>query len=674
MFRKIRESLNMKIALPVFIVILLLLSALGGFIYRNQVQQITQDTESKVDAGLEKVMSLYNEAQENEKDVLRLNNQYALGITHMLARNIKKNPQILTNGGLEDIKKDIEVIEEIHIVNEDGKIAYGTNQEFYGYDFAESEQTRPFLEGINNRDFELAQEPQQRGTDGTLFQYIGVSRLDEPGVIQIGINPSIYAEIVQRNSIDKLIERNSFGLVEPWVVNQKGDIVTHKDDSYLGKNLKDMGIYDKVIGKQKGEFEYITENGDKRIFSFVKHKNHYLGVTGDLTTALAPARENIRFFSLIGLIGLVVTMLVVYYIVRFLVGEPVAKLAEETGYVADGDLTREIEVKSRDEIGHLTRNFNNMSNSLRQLVDQVQGVSERVFDNSQQLADITVENSETSQQLASTIEELAAMASNQSSDTQRGSDSIEKMADSMKVIITQTREVSDKVDKTRKLTEAGEHVAEDQIEKMTDNKKSTMEVGKIIDTLSNQAGDIVHILDTIKSISEQTNLLALNAAIEAARAGEHGRGFSVVAEEIRGLAEETGRATNQVAKIIEEINGNIGSAVTEMEVAEDALEAQEQAVDNTVTFFNKINNFIQEMTGSVNQIVQQNDKNAENIDIIVEMIQNLSASSEETAASTEEASAATEEQTSSLEQISDSADKLANLSNKLKDMVQQFKV
>lgn len=663
----------MKLVVPVFVLIVLMLSVLGFLVFKHQLDVLEEELKISVNTYIDHINKLYQDAKLNEQDIYQLNNDNAIALAKIVAELVKTTDN-LSDELLVEYQKQIGVVEEIHIIDENGIIAYSTVSDFIGFDFHSNEQTKPFLEGIHNRNFVLAQEPQPRGSDQRFFQYIGVGRLDQPGIVQVGILPAVVEKVAKRNDFLKILERTNVQDADLWVADSDGKIIYHKDTTYLGLNLQEIGIGDQVIGKNDGFFIYKNGQGNRRMICFEQIDKYYLGVTGRLSDVVDSAEENLRYFISIGVIGIIALLGLIYMLMVYLVGRPIQRLVQGTARVAKGDLTERFEYKAEDEIGVLGENFNLMVENLRQLVESIVQTSNEVSSNSQELASITDESSITAQQVADAIEGLAIVSNSQAEDTQQGAESAQDMAESFKVIAGRTNEVLASTGEAENLAEAGVSVIQKQLEKMVENKDATMKVSSSINTLANQVEDIVEIVNTIHSISSQTNLLALNAAIEAARAGEHGRGFSVVADEVRGLAEETAQATTQVANIINTIKLDIELAVQEMSLASEIVIGQEKIVDETSLVFNQIHDKITEVTQSVQEVSTENEKSVENVELMVQMIQNMSASAEEAAASSEEASAATEEQTAALDQIAMSAEELARLAGDLQEMVSRFNV
>lgn len=674
LLNRIAKSIRLKIALPIFIVLVLFLVFMNIMIYRNQSASLKAGLHGQVREGVEKIAAAYKEAEDFKTGVMQLNQESSIAMAKLIAREIKANPGVVTTEGLHELITQIGRIDEIHIIDEKGVIVCSSEPSVIGFDFNTSDQTKPFLQGINDPNFTLAQDPAPRGADGKYFQYIGVGRLDKPGIVQIGISPTLLSTLIEKNSLQKLVERNTFGSANPWICDAEGNFLFHQDKSFIGKNLRDIGVYDKIIGKASGDFEYTTAKGEKRLVSFEKIGSEYMGVTGFVDTAIEGARKGSIFFDIIALIGLAITGAIIYFVILFVIAKPINEMKATATAIAAGDLSQTLQIRSNDEVGILAQTFNSMTDNLRNLIKGVSSSSASVSANSQELAAITGESANVSQQVAVSIEDLATVASKQAENTQQGAEVLRELVNSIRLIMQKTREVLDASTRAESLSHKGVDAVKDQLEKMTESKETSGKMIEIIRGLANQAEDVVKIVNTIQAISNQTNLLALNAAIEAARAGEHGRGFSVVAEEVRGLAEETGQATTQVEEIIRSIKSNIEVAVDGIYSANEAVQAQAASVTNTNQTFTEIAETIRVLSGRVNEIVRQNEKNSAGVDSILQMIDHLSEGAENAAASAEEASASTEEQTAAIEQISHSAEELAALAGELQDMVAKFKL
>lgn len=353
---------------------------------------------------------------------------------------------------------------------------------------------------------------------------------------------------------------------------------------------------------------------------------------------------------------------------------PIKNLKNRLGKEAADILNAETEVVSSDEFNQLSKIINLVISTSRGLIKKFKLISSGLNQKNQELTTLIQESRQSSKQMVKTINGFTKIASAQANDTQVSVAAIKKLADSLDNIILQTNTVMDVVEKTGKLSNEGIQAVKAQKEKMQDNKEASDKVARAVGVLASQAEDIIKIVNTIKAISNQTNLLALNAAIEAARAGQHGKGFAVVAEEVRGLAVETEKATQEVTDIIERIRENINLVSHEMDLTGEAVNSQVQVVDRVSFIFEGIYDNICNLNDKARLIKQANEDSSQQIYVMVEMINNLSESAEETAAGAEKTSAISQGQNNITEQLSLSVDDFVSLTEDLNGILVNYQV
>lgn len=320
------------------------------------------------------------------------------------------------------------------------------------------------------------------------------------------------------------------------------------------------------------------------------------------------------------------------YLISQIIARPLNQVMRLLGKVANGDLSETSNLNSKDEIGRLAQSVNAMVLNLRRTVESILSSAESV--------------SAAAQQISASTEEVASGSTSQASAAQTMNELFRELSEAINSVAQSAEQASELSDQTMHIAQNGGTVVTDSIQGMTllNNEMSRLEKG------SEKIGEIIAVID---DISKQTNLLALNATIEAARAGEQGRGFAVVADEVRKLAERSSEATKQVTHIIKEMQKNTQQSV--------------QAVVEGVAFSQKNGEAFENILSMVNDT-------AHKVTEIAAASEEQAAQSSEVMYSIESISAATEEMAASSSETALTANALAQLAEELNALVSIFKV
>ncbi len=466
-----------------------------------------------------------------------------------------------------------------------------------------------------------------------------------------------------------------------FMVSQDGTVIAHinsdliMEDNFLENKPESLlVIARKMVNREQGVGDY-KFNGEKKILAYAPVET--TGWSIGMTTVYSEITESVRMLGMTTLIIGALTIIVLAALVYLLVSKsikPVIVMAGITKQVAEGDLSVKVDISSKDEIGVLASNFNDMIAGMRSLISEMSSMSDQVADTSNAMMVSTEEAGLVSEQVAMTITEVAKGASEQSEATSNSSEMVRSLVNSISDVSRNTANVEALTIKARSAVEEGSKTIELQTHKMIENKAGTEVVGKEIFDLSEKSQEIERIVEMISSIAEQTNLLALNAAIEAARAGEHGKGFAVVAEEVRKLAEESGRASQNIVELITLIQQSVKKAVNEVKNVEKIVEEQEEAVQKTSDAFKEIYNVVETVNSNMGDVSLSVSSIDESSQKVGENIESIASITEENAASTEEVSASTEEQSATIIELSRSSSELAQLAEQLKDSIKKFKI
>ncbi len=473
-----------------------------------------------------------------------------------------------------------------------------------------------------------------------------------------------------------------------FLIGPTGVIFSHPDMSLvlnqtnvlenLDSNPKtsEFGIKFKALGfGVPGIIEYKYEN-TKHITSVIPipGTNWTMAIStskSEMLSGLASLQSKLFWMALFFLaIGIVIS-----FVIARSIKKPLRELEIHAEEISRLDLSNAISPKlmnRKDEIGTLSVAFHEVLIALNDTISKIESAADHVSISSNQLNETIQSNTVSSAEIAKTIEEIAQGASVQASETEQGV----SMLNDLGLIINQSGSTVDLLSEEARNVDFLKSQGFELMNTLTEKNNKVKSVSQIIYTRVNETNHFtekIHVAsDMIKTIADQTNLLALNAAIEAARAGESGRGFSVVADEIRKLAEQSTLFANEISSIIGNLSQKTKESIIAMEDVSEALIEQSTSIDLTQSKFNGIATSIEEIQHLIRQITELSGAIDVNKNNLIETFEQFSAISEENAASSQEASASIEEQTASMEELAESSETLNKLSITLKELVNIF--
>lgn len=472
-----------------------------------------------------------------------------------------------------------------------------------------------------------------------------------------------------------------------YVVDEEGTLLVHpqKEGESLYESKTKDGRYfiREVIAEAKSGGGYVQYDwplptnlnveAPKITYSLQDPHWGWIVAAGTYIVDFNAGAKNVLWYTLISVVISVIVGIALFSIFSGRLTSYIKNIRLITAEIAEGKLTgSDIPIRSRDELGHLAENVNEMKNSLNEMVGHTRLSSERMKESSETLSAITEETTASADEIHSAINEVSSGAVMQAEEAEVAITKVDHLSALISNATEQYEHVVKEMHNINSLQNSG-------MEKAVNLEGNSQTFNVVIHDLQgnfsqlmSRMNEIQTIVQTISSISEQTNLLALNASIEAARAGEHGKGFAVVANEVRQLSEDTNEATTRVRDLLVHIRKDTTSAENQMKYTLDLSSNQTDTIQETKSAFEQLSDSINNITNLLQTMENDMNNMDENRQSVVQAINQIASVAAESAAATEEVNASIDEQKAAINTIMHASLDLHTEAEKMHDLVDRF--
>ncbi|RKD32345.1 methyl-accepting chemotaxis protein [Thermohalobacter berrensis] len=497
----------------------------------------------------------------------------------------------------------------------------------------------------------------------------------------LGEKIGVIAAKIGLNEISELVSENKVGKTGvSYIVDKTGIVIGHpnfKEKVMERYNAKEKGL-EGVLQSLKGETSvstYNNENGTSVIGAYTQVPSTGWGVIIEQNTSEVKEAQIKNLYRNIGIVAIVIVLvIIVTSIASRVFTKTVRDLAKAANTIKTGDLTVRVEEKAKNEIGELQKAFNQMIDALYMIIFNLKDAITDIKDSSKYLtesANLTVQSSE---EISGIVEEVANGTEMQLENVEEATNMVDMMSGRVKSVEEGTKGILKATNEAANIVKESSKDIDNTKEIMYSIEKTVKKSADQISTLSEHVDEIGKIVSFIEEISQQTNLLALNAAIEAARAGEHGKGFTVVAEEVRQLAEQTSNASSDIVNIVNKIQDEMKLVTKSMNTGIDEVNKGSQIIGSTTESFNRILTETDQVVETVEKFTTIVDELLEEMSRIEKAISQVGAVSQQTASGIQTILASTEEQQSAVNQINEYAVRLNEMASQLNSLIVGFKI
>ena len=545
------------------------------------------DRNSDSQGKLEDVKQKLASNQENIESLTENLGKENLAKTRAFADMLAADASIYGDMEKLDQVKDRLMVNELHIIDENGIITSSTIEDYIGFDMKSGEQSNAFMAILDDPSVEIVQEPQVNVAEGIVMQYIGVARQDAKGLVQVGVRPEVLENMLASTAVNVVLKDMDYGKKGyVYAIDQKeGKILAHPEESLIGKTAAEAGFPKKLTGNGKATihgtkgYYWAEEYDGKVIGTFMPSREYYEDRTSQTLVV------SISVLVILGALLIMINRMVDNKIVQ-----GINRISNSMKEIASGNYEITVNEQGNPEFEQLSQSINTMVRGISQNLKEIETLVER-----------QKEDVESNRTLIQNVKDACVDLEQVSGETLENADDIyngtgeqEKAVDDLKQVMDQlTEELSLSVSASADITAA----TGNSVDKIMETQAQMELLKDSMQRISEMSVAIEKIIGEINSIAQQTNILSLNASVEAARAGEMGRGFSVVAVQIGELAARSAQAAKETTDLI---TNSIQAVESGQQITDQTAEAFDIAVEN----IEKANQDVEKITNMVQKNVE----------------------------------------------------------------------
>ena len=568
---------------------------------------------------------------------------------------------------------------DLFLINPDGRIIYSVEEQD---DFGTSLIDGPYSDSNLADVFQQAQD----STAIVDFQYYEPS--EEPamfvGAPIFGRNDEFIGVLALQISNEAInsIMKDTAGLGdtgESYLVGQdylmRSDSRFIEESTILDREVRTSAVENALAGETRNEI--IEDYRGVNVLSSYQP----FSINGIEWAIIAEIDEDEAFEVANALQGTVMLFAVIIAIIIIIVAfifsknltKPILSCVGFANQIAKGNLKdQKLNIARKDEFGVLCKSLNKMRSDLRGTVGDISKIASDLSANSEELSATSEELSASAEEVTSSIEQVASGAEEQSAQLEETKNNVDSLNKGIEEVSHKTEDMNQQAETVLNEVDNGNKRVKNTSNKINQANSKQLDMAKRVNELGELSDQIGNIVEMISGISKQTNLLALNAAIEAARAGEAGRGFSVVADEIRQLAEESSSATDEINELIQEIQAKVKLATKGMDESEKVVKESVEAINKTEENFAEIELAVNNLGELIDEVVESANHMAKNSKEVSTVIDEIAAVSDEASKNAQEVSAISQEQSASTEEVVKASEELTEMAQKLADQADKF--